>query len=134
MYSIMTSRPIPDKAVSRTVSSGTRKAGGDGRRKKGRTDHRMMRTHEETMVGICLAIQHRLNPLHLYCRFMDRGLGRRLSFSLCRAYELILFFWINWLLKSVIYICCFLNGNDKVRGRGKETPNHQGKENGHHGP
>lgn len=79
---------------------------------------------EETMVGKFLAIQHRLNPLHLYCRFVDRGISRRFSVYLCRTYENLLFIWINQIIKSVIYICIIVgkeNGicdelkNDKLR-------------------
>ena len=32
-------------------------------------------------------IQHRANPLHVYCRLMDLGLGRWLSRRVCTFYE-----------------------------------------------
>ncbi len=32
-------------------------------------------------------LQHRVNPLHVYCRLMDLGLGRFLSRRLCMLYE-----------------------------------------------
>ncbi|OPX38495.1 MAG: hypothetical protein B1H12_02310 [Desulfobacteraceae bacterium 4484_190.2] len=62
-----------------------------------------------TLVGKLLTIQHRLNPLHLHCRFLDRGLNRKLSASICRLYEIIIFFWLNCVIKSFIYFYCFVN-------------------------
>ena len=32
-------------------------------------------------------LQHRANPLHVYCRLMDLGIGRFLSRKLCVFYE-----------------------------------------------
>lgn len=55
------------------------------------------------MVDKLLAIQHRLNPLHVYCRFLDRGLNRRLSTAICKSYERVIFFWFSRLIKSAIY-------------------------------
>lgn len=46
------------------------------------------------MEGLLLKIHHRLNPLHVYCRLIERGLDRRLSFRLCRYYETLLFRWV----------------------------------------
>jgi len=40
-------------------------------------------------------IQHRLNPLHVYCRLVDRGLGRRFSSRLCWYYEKLLYRRLN---------------------------------------
>lgn len=60
------------------------------------------------MVGRLLSIQHYLNPLHLYCRFLEKGVNRHLSTTLCRSYELILFSWITRLIKTGIHICCVL--------------------------
>ena len=36
-------------------------------------------------------LQHRTNPLHVYCRLMDLGLGRFLSRRLCVFYERLFF-------------------------------------------
>ena len=66
------------------------------------------------LVGKLLTIQHRLNPLHLHCRFLDRGLNRKLSTSICRSYEIIIFFWLNCVIKSVIYFYCFVNRKCRI--------------------
>ena len=50
-----------------------------------------------------LAFQHALNPLHIYCRLLDRGMGRGLSETICKMYEALLFSWLNWILKSCMY-------------------------------
>ncbi len=36
--------------------------------------------------------QHRANPLHVYCRLVDLGLGRFISRRICVFYEKIVFF------------------------------------------
>ena len=62
------------------------------------------------MVARLLAIQHRLNPLHVYCRFLDMGLGKRVSSSVCRSYETLVFVWVSWILKVVVHFYCVVNG------------------------
>lgn len=32
-------------------------------------------------------LQHRLNPVHMYCRLMDIGLARKSARRLCSVYE-----------------------------------------------
>jgi hypothetical protein len=44
-----------------------------------------------------LALQHRLNPLHMYCRLLDMGLSKRLSSIICRYYEVLIYRWLRWL-------------------------------------
>jgi hypothetical protein len=61
------------------------------------------------MVARLLNAQHRLNPLHLYCRIVDRGLDRRLSLRICRAYEVAVFVWINLVIKAFLH-CYRLTG------------------------
>ena len=61
------------------------------------------------MIRILLTLQHRLNPLHVYSRFMDRGLGKRLSFVLCKYYEILIFAWMSYLIKVLIHFCFTLN-------------------------
>ena len=53
------------------------------------------------MVGRFSAIQHRLNPLHVYCRCLDKGLGKRLSVNICKFYEILIFVWVTRILKLV---------------------------------
>ncbi|HID29311.1 MAG TPA: PEP-CTERM sorting domain-containing protein [Desulfobacterales bacterium] len=40
---------------------------------------------------IILNIQHRLNPLHVYCRLVERGLSKKSSLSICRYYEILIY-------------------------------------------
>lgn len=74
----------------------------------------ILNSRAEFMVGRCLAIQHRLNPLHVYCRFRDRGLSDKLSVSICRTYESLVFVWINLIIKSMIYLCCITSRYDGI--------------------
>jgi copper oxidase (laccase) domain-containing protein len=37
-------------------------------------------------------LQHRANPLHVYCRLMDLGMGRFISRRVCTFYEKVVFF------------------------------------------
>ena len=50
-----------------------------------------------------LAFQHALNPLHIYCRLLDKGISRGFSGATCRIYEVLIFTWLNWTLKSLMY-------------------------------
>ena len=52
-----------------------------------------------------LQIQHRLNPLHVYCRLVERGLNKRLSVSICRSYEICIYSWLSWLTVVTVQIC-----------------------------
>ncbi|MCF8060886.1 MAG: hypothetical protein K9M82_00080 [Deltaproteobacteria bacterium] len=36
-------------------------------------------------------VQHRTNPLHVYCRLVDLGMGRFLSRKVCVLYERLIF-------------------------------------------
>ena len=44
-----------------------------------------------------LNIQHRLNPLHVYCRLVEKGLNKRLSICICKYYEVLVYSWLVWL-------------------------------------
>lgn len=48
------------------------------------------------MLNKLLNIQHRFNPLHVYCRLVERGINKRLSIFLCKYYEIIIYSWIAW--------------------------------------
>jgi len=76
---------------------------------------------KETLVGRLLSIQHRLNPLHVYCRLLDRGISRNRAMSVGRAYELILFIWLSFLIKTLIHFRLLVTHQDLNR---KEPPNH----------
>jgi hypothetical protein len=42
-----------------------------------------------------LNLQHRLNPLHMYCRLIDRGVNKKLSMSVCKYYEILIYSWLG---------------------------------------
>ena len=67
------------------------------------------------MVAKFLNIQHRLNPLHVYCRFLDRGHGRRLAVLLCKSYEVLVFVWLSLVIKLIIRWYCLYNKNCLIR-------------------
>lgn len=37
------------------------------------------------------ALQHFLNPLHIYCRMIDFGFSKDFAMFICRAYESLAF-------------------------------------------
>ena len=52
-----------------------------------------------------LNIQHRFNPLHVYCRLMERGLNKKFSLSICRYYEILIYNWLAWFTAVVVRMC-----------------------------
>jgi hypothetical protein len=67
------------------------------------------------MVAKLLTIQHRFNPLHVYCRFREKGLSRKFSISVCRAYELLCFMWVSYLIKTFIHCYLIVNRSSKIQ-------------------
>lgn|GEM_PF-2558649 len=65
----------------------------------------------DTLIGKTLAIQHRLNPLHVYCRLLDKGLNRKWSFFIGRYYEILIFFWLNVAIKVLIHCFCSIKSD-----------------------
>jgi hypothetical protein len=57
------------------------------------------------MENLMLAVQHRLNPLHVYCRLRDLGLERRLSLSWSRSYETLIFKLLLLVTNFFISLC-----------------------------
>lgn len=51
-----------------------------------------------------LNIQHRLNPLHVYCRLIEIGMSKRFSFSVCKYYEILVYSWLVWFTIAGIHI------------------------------
>ena len=70
---------------------------------------------KEDVVARFLRIQHRLNPLHVYCRFLDRGHGRRLAVWLCKSYEVLVFVWVSLIIKLIIHWYCLYDRNCRIR-------------------
>lgn len=64
----------------------------------------------QTVVKNILAIQHRINPLHLYCRFLDRGYKRNTSTYCCKLYEIAVFSWVKKILRCVLFIAVVFSG------------------------
>jgi len=54
-----------------------------------------------------LTIQHRLNPLHVYCRLVDKGLNRKLCLSVCKYYEILIYSWLCWCTVVVVKVSKF---------------------------
>ena len=52
-----------------------------------------------------LSVQHRFNPLHVYCRLVDRGLNKRFSLSVCRYYEILIYSWLAWFTILAVRVC-----------------------------
>ncbi len=46
------------------------------------------------MESLILNFQHKFNPLHIYCRLLDKGFDPRISLRLSRCYEILIYKWI----------------------------------------
>ena len=57
-----------------------------------------------------LNIQHRLDPLHVYCRLAERGLNKKSSLSICRYYEILIYSWLALSTLVVVRICKLTQG------------------------
>ena len=57
------------------------------------------------MVNKILNVQHRLNPLHVYCRLVERGLNTRISALMCKWYEILIYSWLGWLTTFAVQVC-----------------------------
>jgi hypothetical protein len=66
------------------------------------------------LVEKLLSVQHRLNPLHIYCRFLEIGLNRRFSMTLCKSYERVLFCWLSFTIRHAVHLCYRLNPRTQV--------------------
>jgi hypothetical protein len=70
-----------------------------------------------TSMGTMLRIQHALNPLHVYCRLIEKGLNKSVCISVCKFYEVVIYSWLAWftlvgvhILKSVKPASYFKHG------------------------
>ena len=57
------------------------------------------------MRNLMLTIQHRLNPLHLYCRLAGKGLNKKCSMSMCKWYQIFIYSWLAKLSVATVRIC-----------------------------
>lgn len=53
-------------------------------------------------------IQHYCNPLHIYCRLVDRSISKKTSKWICRCYEILIYWAINLISIAGIFICRIL--------------------------
>ena len=65
---------------------------------------------QDTLLDKILNIQHRLNPLHVYCRLIERGMNKRFSLSICRYYEILIYSWLAWFAIVAVRICKLTHG------------------------
>ena len=61
------------------------------------------------MVDKMLNIQHQYNPLHIYCRLIEKGFNKRLSRAICRYYELLIYSGVTWVTVLAVQILRSLN-------------------------
>lgn len=52
-----------------------------------------------------LDIQHRCNPLHVFCRLVDRGFSKKTSKRACRCYEILIYWAISFFSIAGIFLC-----------------------------
>ncbi len=52
-----------------------------------------------------LDIQHCMNPLHVYCRLVERGLSKKTSISICKYYEICIYSWLVWFTAVGVNLC-----------------------------
>ena len=57
------------------------------------------------MLKIFLGIQHYVNPLHVYCRFVEMGCSKKKSMLICKCYEKSIFKCVDIVLKLSIFLC-----------------------------
>jgi hypothetical protein len=63
---------------------------------------------EITLLNTMLGIQHRSNPLHVYCRLVENGLNKKLSITICRYYDILIYSWLACLTVVGVEICRFM--------------------------
>jgi hypothetical protein len=48
------------------------------------------------MLNMMLTVQHRFNPLHLYCRLVETGLKKSFCLPICKWYGMLIYTWVAW--------------------------------------
>lgn len=54
---------------------------------------------------LLLEMQHKFNPLHVYCRLIERGIDKHISIRISRFYEILIYKWLAALSVVSIYFC-----------------------------
>ena len=57
------------------------------------------------MRKLVLTIQHRLNPLHLYCRMVEKGWNKKCCMSMCKWYQILIYSWFTKLSVAAVRTC-----------------------------
>ena len=57
-----------------------------------------------------LIIQHRFNPLYVYCRLVERVLNKKPSLSICKYFEILIYSWLAWFNIVFVRICRLTQG------------------------
>ena len=57
-----------------------------------------------SVIPYIFTIQHRMNPLHVYCRFMEKGHRHDASLFYCRVYEITVFSWMRRILRGALVV------------------------------
>jgi hypothetical protein len=77
-----------------------------------------MLDYQKAMAGLhilattILNIQDRLNPLHVHCRLVERGLNKAQSISICRCYGVLFYSWFSWVIGLAVTVCTLWDGNE----------------------
>jgi hypothetical protein len=59
-----------------------------------------------------LNVQDRLNPLHIHCRLVERGLNKGLSISICRCYQILFYSWLGLFTEVAVKVCTLWDGHE----------------------
>ena len=63
-----------------------------------------------TLATRILNIQDRLNPLHIHCRLVERGLNKGHSISICRCYGVLIYSWFSCAIGLAVKVCTLWAG------------------------
>ncbi len=66
------------------------------------------------MLNMMLTIQHRFNPLHVYCRLVETGFNKSFCLPICKWYGTLIYTWVAWF--SVIAVNASKVWNKMVKG------------------
>lgn len=65
----------------------------------------------ERVERLLLEMQHKFNPLHVYCRLIERGMDKHVSIRISRFYEILIYKWFAALSVLSIYFCRLIKGS-----------------------
>jgi triphosphoribosyl-dephospho-CoA synthetase len=57
------------------------------------------------LVGAMIELEHKVNPLTIYCRLVNRNINRKTSMRVSRFYELVVYRWLIVLIAVSISLC-----------------------------